>query len=115
MTDPVDPIRPPEPPRRTEIVSDRRSGRERRRRFEAEAEAAPARTAAPAEPPPCVPEDLKAGPTQFYAQLLGGGPRRGLKGGPETLEEARHTYLENEFSGPSDRRPPKARAIDDKV
>lgn len=113
MTDPVDPIRRPEPPRRTEIVSDRRSGRERRRRFEAEA--ASAEAAAPSEPPPCVPEDIKAGPTQFYAQLLGGGPRRGLKGGPETLEEARHTYLENEFSGPADRRPAKAKAVDDKI
>lgn len=115
MTDPIDPIRRPEPPRRTEIVSDRRSGRERRRRFEADARPDAPGDSAPAEPPPCVPEDVTAGPTQFYAQLLGGGPRRGLKGGPETLEEARHTYLENEYSGPADRRPVKARAVDDKV
>lgn len=114
MTDPVDPIRRPEPPRRSEIVSDRRTGRDRRR-FNAEGEAAADAEAARPEPQPCVSEDLKAGPSQFYAQLLGGGPRRGLKGGAETLEEARHTYLENEFSGPADRRPKKARAIDEEI
>lgn len=45
----------------------------------------------------------------FAAQLLSGGPRRGLKGGPETLTAARATYLGAEFSGPQDRRPPKGR------
>jgi hypothetical protein len=41
----------------------------------------------------------------FAAQVLGqGGQKRGLRGGPETLEHARATYLETEWSGPSDRR-----------
>ena len=44
----------------------------------------------------------------FAAQLLGGGVRgRGLKGGPPVIEAARAAYLETEYSGPNDRRPPK--------
>lgn len=46
----------------------------------------------------------------FAAQLLGQpGIKRGLRGGPETLDAARSTYLGNEFSGPNDRRPPLGR------
>jgi hypothetical protein len=45
----------------------------------------------------------------FAAQLLAGAPRRGLKGGPEMLEQARTTYLKNEYSGPADRRARKGR------
>jgi len=41
------------------------------------------------------------------AQLLGERPRRGLKGGSEVLEQARTAYLQNEYSGPRDRRPRK--------
>lgn len=41
----------------------------------------------------------------YAAQLLGGGEKRGLKGGPETLERAKSTYLKSEYSGPNDRRP----------
>jgi hypothetical protein len=41
----------------------------------------------------------------FSAQLMAGTPRRGLKGGPGALEQARATYLETEYSGPNDRRP----------
>jgi hypothetical protein len=33
------------------------------------------------------------------------GRRRGLKGGPETLEAARSAYLSTEYSGANDRRP----------
>jgi len=58
---------------------------------------APIDTARDPEPPP-------AGAAAFAAQLLAGGPRRGLRGGPETLERARSVYLETEWSGPSDRR-----------
>jgi hypothetical protein len=43
------------------------------------------------------------------AQILSGGQRRGLKGGPETLDKARTTYLGTEYSGAKDRRPPKGR------
>jgi hypothetical protein len=40
---------------------------------------------------------------------LGEGHRRGLKGGQETLQRARTTYLGAEFSGEADRRPKKGR------
>jgi hypothetical protein len=44
----------------------------------------------------------------FDAQLLGQpGQKRGLRGGPEVLDHARAAYLETEYSGPDDRRPPK--------
>ncbi len=45
----------------------------------------------------------------YAAQLLGGGEKRGLKGGPETLERAKSTYLKSEYSGPNDRRPAPGR------
>ncbi|MGZ3305982.1 MAG: hypothetical protein ACXU8U_08990 [Asticcacaulis sp.] len=54
------------------------------------------RTRTPAE----APDD----PT-FAAQVLSGGEKRGLRGGPETLERAKTTYLKSEYSGPNDRRP----------
>jgi len=41
----------------------------------------------------------------FAAQVLSGGEKRGLRGGPETLERAKTTYLKSEYSGPNDRRP----------
>ncbi len=41
----------------------------------------------------------------YAAQIMGqGGQKRGLRGGRETLDRARSTYLETEWSGPSDRR-----------
>jgi hypothetical protein len=44
---------------------------------------------------------------EVAAQMLGqSGQRRGLKGGPEVLDEARTSYLETEWSGPDDRRTP---------
>lgn len=39
------------------------------------------------------------------AQSLGGGEKRGLKGGKDTRDRARSTYLASEYSGPYDRRP----------
>ncbi len=49
-----------------------------------------------------------AGTATFAAQLIGQpGIKRGLKGGPETLEAARSSYLGTEYSGPNDRRPAK--------
>ncbi len=43
----------------------------------------------------------------FTAQMMGQtGARRGLKGGPPVLKQARSAYLETEYSGPNDRRPP---------
>jgi hypothetical protein len=53
------------------------------------------------EPSAANPADAAA----FAAQLMGqGGQKRGLRGGPETLDHARHAYLETEWSGDADRR-----------
>ena len=44
----------------------------------------------------------------FEAQLIGQvGQKRGLRGGPPVLKSARSAYLGTEWSGKSDRRPPK--------
>jgi hypothetical protein len=43
----------------------------------------------------------------FEAHLLGqDGMLRGLKGGETVLDAARHAYLDTEYSGEADRRPP---------
>ena len=45
------------------------------------------------------------GVTTYAAHIVGQGEqRRGLRGGPETLERARGAYLEAEWSGRADRR-----------
>jgi hypothetical protein len=47
---------------------------------------------------------------EFTAQLIGQGvSKRGLRGGPETLDKARGAYLGTEWSGDADRRPPTGR------
>ncbi|WP_369061184.1 hypothetical protein ABOZ73_04890 [Caulobacter sp. 73W] len=47
----------------------------------------------------------RSGFTAFAAQLLGqNGQKRGLRGGQETLDTARSTYLGAEWSGGNDRR-----------
>jgi hypothetical protein len=44
-------------------------------------------------------------PTNLDAHMIAQGARtRGLRGGQQVLETARHVYLETEFSGPNDRR-----------
>jgi hypothetical protein len=70
------------------------------------------RALVPVEPQPQAraeprdPKPRRANPAPFTAQVLGqGGQKRGLRGGPETLDKARSTYLETEWSGPADRRP----------
>jgi len=45
----------------------------------------------------------------FAAQVIGGSQKRGLRGGPETLDTARHVYLETEWSGGADRRHPRGK------
>ena len=45
----------------------------------------------------------------YAAQILSGGEKRGLRGGPETLGRAKSTYLKSEYSGPNDRRPAPGR------
>ena len=47
----------------------------------------------------------EANDATYAAQLLSGGEKRGLRGGPETLDRAKSTYLKSEYSGPNDRRP----------
>ena len=50
-----------------------------------------------------------ANDASYAAQLLSGGEKRGLRGGPETLGRAKSTYLKSEYSGPNDRRPAPGR------
>ncbi len=58
-------------------------------------------TIAAAEPHPAPTQP----PTNVDAHLIAQEARvRGLRGGQKVLETARHTYLETEWSGPSDRR-----------
>ena len=102
MTDPVNPVDRARPVRRV--------GRRARVDAAARAEAPPSdRFALPAptheEPAPAAGGGLSA----YAAQVLGEGERRGLKGGPETLDRARTTYLETEWSGPNDRRHARGR------
>lgn len=53
----------------------------------------------PTAPPP-------AGGAVFAAQVMGQeGQKRGLRGGPPVLQQARSAYLETEWSGRLDRRP----------
>ena len=48
--------------------------------------------------------------SEFTAQLIGQtGQKRGLRGGPETLDKARNAYLGAEWSGGADRRPSAGR------
>ncbi|MFZ4607872.1 MAG: hypothetical protein ACOYM5_16630 [Caulobacter sp.] len=55
-----------------------------------------------ADPPPV------AGASIFTAQVYGQtGQKRGLRGGQPVIDQARAAYLETEYSGPDDRRPPK--------
>lgn len=97
MTDPVDPIR------RLDRVS--RASRGARAADRAKGSESSGRALVPSgEARTHEPKPDPAGDAAFAAQLMGGPPRRGLKGGPETLEQARSTYLQNEYSGPSDRR-----------
>ena len=56
---------------------------------------------APADPCPLDPA------AAFATQLMGQtGQRKGLRGGPPVLDAARSSYLETEYSGEKDRRPP---------
>ena len=93
-----------------------RRGRDRRNDERRQGRAAPAGDASsPSAGLPALIPGMKAGaPTPpapagaavFSAQLLGqSGQKRGLKGGPIALDEARSAYLGAEYSGPADRRP----------
>lgn len=105
MTDPVSPIGGPSAPRRVargygaeEPSSDEGSGApdDGGSRLPA---VIPQPTPAPA------PSAKRSGIAAFAAQVIGQpGQKRGLRGGKETLDKARSTYLETEWSGPADRR-----------
>lgn len=98
MNDPIEPVQAVLPERRWRFR--RREDREGAPAREVEAEA---ETVSAPEPQPAA--DLLAGFAAFAAQVLGQpGQKRGLRGGPETLEKARAAYLEAEYSGPADRR-----------
>jgi len=103
MSDPVAPITRPPRPRRV----GRRALLPALRAQSADEERAPDPSATPKnEPSPASPAEAAA----FAAQLMGqGGQKRGLRGGPETLDHARHTYLETEWSGGADRRHARGR------
>ena len=95
-------------------MTEERRVAERRRTVRRKAEAEPGKALVPLEPPapasPEPPRARRAAAATFAAQLLGqGGQKRGLRGGQETLDQARSTYLGAEWSGPADRRPKPGR------
>jgi hypothetical protein len=74
---------------------------------EAQPPTLPAVVEAPAPAPEPDARPRSGGAAAYVAQVLGQpGEKRGLRGGPETLEKARTSYLETEYSGTADRRPP---------
>jgi len=102
MTVPIDPPRKSEPPRR---------GRRRADVAQAQDQGAlddrnlpvVVSPSKPAQAP--APEPAPAPGAVFAAQLLGQeGQKRGLRGGPATLDTAKQTYSRTEWSGAADRR-----------
>ncbi|HEX5379899.1 MAG TPA: hypothetical protein VFW47_15080 [Phenylobacterium sp.] len=62
------------------------------------------------------PERLGDSASVFSAQLMGqDGQKRGLRGGPQVLDAARHTYNRVEYSGAADRRARKGGAAKTEV
>lgn len=102
MTGPVDPVRAFErrqTRRRTEDAA-RPSGPDGGTNLPAVIEGAHAEEIA--DPP------AAEGYSIFAAQMYGQtGQKRGLRGGQPVFDAARAAYLETEYSGPDDRRPPK--------
>jgi hypothetical protein len=103
MTGPIDPARP---------FGDRRQSRRRAEDVLRPAGTVDGGTNLPvvidqpeaATPPPPKQDGYAAFAAHLYGQ---DGQRRGLRGGQPVLDAARAAYLETEFSGPADRRPPK--------
>ena len=114
MTEPIDRV--------AKVDSDRRrSARRRSDPAPAAATVEAARVGAtlpvvidpPSEPPRPAREPAEAA---FAAQVMGqGGQKRGLRGGQPVLQQARSAYLEAEWSGPQDRRPPSGAVTRTKV
>ena len=100
MTSPIDPIRRPGPARRASDKVDplRRASEPGDRNLPVLID--------PPEPPPPQPASARpAAEAAFAAQLIGqDGQKRGLRGGPATLDAAKATYARTEWSGSADRR-----------
>lgn len=104
MTGPIDPLRP---------YGERRQSR--RRAEDAVRKPVDGGTNLPAvivqqdaDPEPQAEPARPQGFNAFAAHLYGqSGQKRGLRGGQPVLDAARAAYLETEYSGPDDRRPPK--------
>ena len=100
MTSPIDPLR-----RAARLRRARRAPDGRQAAGEFEDRSVPAVIEGPATPAPTPAAD---GVTAFAAHLIGqGGVKRGLRGGPETLDAAKNAYVRTEWSGVADRRAPK--------
>ena len=91
MSEPIDPVH---------AAAERRSRERRegeRRRFSTGTDLVLAPAPTPSEPP---------AEAAYTAQVLGQtGQKRGLKGGPPVLDQARSAYLGAAYSGSGDRRP----------
>lgn len=100
MTHPIDPVMTPAERRR---AARRRNDPPPPPQVDGERANLPAATAEAAPPQPT----RRDGAAVFTAQVIGQeGHKRGLRGGVPVLDQARSTYLGNQYSGRSDRRPP---------
>jgi hypothetical protein len=98
MASPIDPIR--------RAARLRRGARPEPDGVEASREPERAGLPAPIEPSPPPPRaEPPAAAAVFDAQLLGqDGQKRGLRGGPAVIDDARYSYNRVEWSGAKDRR-----------
>lgn len=104
MSGPIDPVH-----RAAAVRRALRQARERDRADGEEIANLPVPIGEAMEPPPPEPTATPAA-AAYAAHLLGqSGQKRGLKGGPATLETARSAYLGAEWSGPADRRAAKGK------
>lgn len=100
MSDPTDPVLTPTERRR---AARRRNDPPPPPQVEGERANLPAATAEAAAQRPV----RRDGAAIFAAQVIGQeGQKRGLRGGAPVLDQARSTYLGNQYSGRRDRRPP---------
>ncbi|HVY33249.1 MAG TPA: hypothetical protein VG960_02390 [Caulobacteraceae bacterium] len=94
MTDPIEAIRRPNGDRRSRV----------RRQADALSQAPSGKESAQL-PVVIAPEKILDPQPVVAAQLMGqDGQKRGLRGGPQTLAQARAAYLSTEWSGAIDRR-----------
>lgn len=100
MTTPIDPIRRAQRARNARRAIDASSEEV----FETEDRNLPVPVGPVITPPGPDPRPQPA-VSAFSAHLMGQeGQKRGLRGGPETLDSARSAYVRTEWSGPYDRR-----------